>query len=175
MTVYIIAGTNGSGKSTFLANSIRSGFIPRVEYVCQGFHNANFFSESDTVVMSPKKLRQFHLHKRLRLFNERKPMIIEHALADRELFAFLKKCRKAGYRIVSIYITTPSPTVNIRNVKKRVSQGGHGCTAAKTLMRYYVAKLNYGSLKRFSDEIYIYEIADSFIFKKAIIDNEVYK
>lgn len=160
MTIYLIAGTNGSGKSTFLANCIESGFIPPVEYVCQGFHNANFFSQMKSSGFCEYKLRDFHKYKMNRLLFQEDPMIIEHALADNDIFAFLKRAKKLHYKVISFYLTTSSPKINIKNITKRVEQGGHGCGAIKVYLRFFLTKYYFNKLKRVSDELYVFSNSD---------------
>lgn len=171
MTIYLFAGTNGSGKSTVLVDYIRIHNLECVEYVCQGFHNANFFSKR---CIESARIKNFHLYKMNRLLNERKSMIIEHALENTEIIDFLQKAKQVGYRIISIFVYTSSPFVNMRRVKQRVCEGGHGVTSAKIVKRYFQALYHYPALERASDEVYVYNNSKKLQLKKASIDGYWY-
>ncbi len=171
MTIYLIAGTNGCGKSTFLVDFIRMNQLTSVEYVCQGFHNANLISKTQ---IESGKTENFHLYKMDRLLHEQKSMILEHALADREIINFLDEARGKGYRIVSVFIKTASPLINLRRVAKRISEGGHGVATPMIIRRYYRALGNLSALKKVSDELYIYDNSKTLTLKKSYIDGYVF-
>ena len=171
MTIYLFAGTNGCGKSTVLVDYIRIHNLEGVEYVCQGFHNANFFSKQH---IESTKIKNFHLYKRNRLLNERKSMIIEHALENTEIIDFLWEAKQAGYRIVSIFVYTVSPFVNMRRIKQRVSEGGHGVVFYRIAKRYFQALYHFPALEKVSDELYVYNNSRKLQLTKASIDGYWY-
>ena len=172
MTVYLFAGTNGCGKSTALVDYIELNNLTDIEYVCQGFHRVNIFSAEQ---IQSSNATDFHLYKIQRLYRERKSMIIEHALADTEILGFLQQAKDVGYRIVSIFISTRSPFINFRRVSKRVSEGGHGVPSLKIFTRYFQALVHLSSLRKVSDELYIYDNSKKLILKEAFINGFMYR
>lgn len=157
MTVFLVVGTNGAGKSTFIANCLEKNILPKVEYVAQGFHNANYFSKMDEENLNLKRLKEFHKYKINKLIGEKSPFIFEHALSKKDVFEIIKNAKKNNYRIVSFYLNTDSPLVNIKNIKKRVIEGGHSCNIIKVFFRYYLSNKNYKHLKELSDELYVFD------------------
>lgn len=154
MTLYLIVGTNGAGKSTFLANLLQQGRISEAEYVSQGFHNANYFSKMDLTV-DKNKLKKFIYYKIDKLILNGKSIIFEHALSKNDVFRTINKAKANSYRIVTYYFTTPSPLTNIANIKKRVDQGGHTCNRFKVVYRYFLALANYSRVKKVSDSLFV--------------------
>ena len=119
---YIIAGPNGSGKTTF-ANE----FLP-VEAECLNFINADLIAQG----LSPFQPAKMGV--------EAGRLMIQHideCVKKNESFAFettlsgkgyekkIQTWKKQGYEIIMYYLKLPSVDIAIERVKLRVAQGGH--------------------------------------------------
>jgi predicted ABC-type ATPase len=119
---YVIAGPNGSGKTTF-ANE----FLP-IEAECLNFINADLIAHG----LSPFQPEKMGVEAG-RLMIQR----IDECVRKNESFAFettlsgkgytrrVQYWKKQGYEIVMYYLKLPSVDIAIERVKLRVAQGGH--------------------------------------------------
>ncbi|MCK4249197.1 MAG: zeta toxin family protein [Candidatus Omnitrophica bacterium] len=120
--VYIIAGPNGSGKTTFAKE-----FLP--EYVkCLHFVNADLiaqglspFSPSQVAIKSGKLvLEQIKDFSRQGL-----DFGFETTMSGKTYLKYFRMLKEKGYRIHIFFLWIPSSHLAIARVKDRVAQGGH--------------------------------------------------
>ena len=121
-TIYVIAGCNGAGKTTFARE-----FLPK-EVKCLRFLNADEIARG----LSPFDPRASAVQAGRLLLTQ-----VEHCLRRRETFAlestlsgrtYIRLFRRAlelGYEIELYYLWLASPSQAIARVKQRVKQGGH--------------------------------------------------
>lgn len=125
-TIYVIAGCNGAGKTTFARE-----FLPK-EVKCLRFLNADEIARG----LSPLKPSAGAVQAARLLLTQ-----IEDCLRRRETFALestlsgkgyirrFQRARKLGYEIELHYLWLSSPTQAIARVRQRVKLGGHNGTA----------------------------------------------
>ncbi len=157
MTLYIFAGPNGSGKSTIIAQYIRSYHLENVEYICPDIYASKLFGNIEDVKERYIKAIQFAEYKREKLLKENKPLIMETVLSRSDKLDFIEKAKANGYEIISVFVGTDSPEINIRRVKCRVSQGGHDVPEDKLRERFIRSMNNLSVLSKLSDEIYVFD------------------
>lgn len=129
--VVIIAGANGSGKTTFARNF--SSHIPF------SFINADeiAFSISPHNVDESKIIAGKSFFKQIEtMINEEKNFIIESTLSGRSLLNWIKKIRVNGYFIKIIYVFLENPQMCIERIKERVLKGGHFIPDADVIRRF---------------------------------------
>jgi predicted ABC-type ATPase len=69
----------------------------------------------------------------------------------------VKKAREAGYGIISTFVYTKDPEINVGRVKERVNQGGHNVPEDKIISRYYKSLKNSDELAKLSDVFYKFD------------------
>ncbi len=120
--VYIIAGPNGSGKTTFART-----FLP--EYAqCDRFINADLiaqglspFSPSQVAIKSGKLvLEQIKEYSRQGV-----DFGFETTMSGVTYLKYFKMLQELGYKIHIFFLWIPSEQLAIARVKDRVSKGGH--------------------------------------------------
>lgn len=157
MILYLFAGPNGRGKSTIIAEYIKEHNLKNVEYICPDIYAQSIFSnienEKDRYISAIK----FSEYKRTKLLNENKPLIVENVLSRIDKIDFVKIAKEKGYKVVSIFVCTDSPEINIERVKRRVVEGGHDVPVDRLKDRFYKSLENLKPLYEISDEIYIYD------------------
>jgi predicted ABC-type ATPase len=131
--LYIIAGPNGSGKTTFVKR-----FLPF--YVdCLNFVNADLIA-SGLAPFSPEvaavKAGKLMLEEIERYRNQRVDFAFETTLAGRSYLKFFKEIKKEGYQIHLFFLWIRSSELALRRVKERVSMGGHDVPAQTILRRF---------------------------------------
>jgi predicted ABC-type ATPase len=123
-TLFILAGANGSGKTSFYITAKASGFI------ADGlpFLNVDMIARDELGGYTPENLEKATLLYRERAGNhigDIKDFMIESNLAKQSDFDWLEKMKAKGYELVLLYLGTSNITINIKRVEKRVKEGGH--------------------------------------------------
>lgn len=131
--VYIIAGPNGSGKTTFAVK-----FLP--EYVkCPNFVNADLiaqglspFSPGAAAIKAGKLvLEQIH-----RFANRRVDFAFETTLSGKLYVNLFKSLKKKGYKIHLFFLWIPDADLALSRIKIRVARGGHNVPAEDVIRRF---------------------------------------
>ena len=120
--VYIIAGPNGSGKTTFATM-----FLP--DYAkCANFVNADLIAqglapfEPRSAVIKAGKLVLQQIHE----FAERGiDFAFETTLSGKSYVNLLSALKAKGYILHLFFLWLPSPELAISRIKDRVAEGGH--------------------------------------------------
>jgi predicted ABC-type ATPase len=131
----IVAGPNGTGKTSFTKQFVRVDDWLDVEFV-----NADEIAES-----LPKEISQTERDfKAARIMIERieniierqENLIIETTLATARYKSKIPKWRAIGYRVTLIYLQMSDAVNCISRVAKRVSRGGHNIPTATIVQRF---------------------------------------
>ena len=120
--LYIIAGPNGSGKTTFATK-----FLPKYAK-CPYFINADLIAKGISPFapeIVPIKAGKILLHEIKELVNKKKSFGFETTLSGITYLSFFKMAKKKGYKIHIFFLWIPSSKLAVARVKDRVSQGGH--------------------------------------------------
>jgi predicted ABC-type ATPase len=132
----IIAGANGSGKTT-VANKI-------LENKNFEFLNADEIEKSlENNIKSPLKAGRIFFQKFNQYIEENKSFIIETTLSGNYLLKFITQLKKKRYKITLIFVFLESPLVCIDRIKIRVKKGGHNVPDDDVKRRYYRGKENF--------------------------------
>jgi predicted ABC-type ATPase len=120
--VYIIAGPNGSGKTTFA-----SKFLP--EYVrCPNFINADLIAKglapfgprSAAIKAGKLVLQQIHDFSKRGL-----DFAFETTLSGKTYLNLFRRLRAKGYALHLFFLWIPSSELALSRIKDRVAEGGH--------------------------------------------------
>ena len=120
--VYIIAGPNGSGKTTFAKK-----FLPKYAR-CTEFINADLLAQG----LSPfapdgaaVKAGRLMLKRIEELSAQRIDFAFETTLAGRTYVKYIRKLKSKGYKVHLFFLWLPKVDLAIARVASRVKQGGH--------------------------------------------------
>jgi predicted ABC-type ATPase len=173
--VVIVAGANGSGKTTFAKD-----FVKGRNY---------YFVNADEIGASLELEGQdgFHL-KAGRIFFEKikelaragESFVMESTLSGIYLTRIIMQLRKQEYGIVIIYVFLENPESCVERVKIRVRKGGHNVPEEDIRRRYFRSKNNFwNDYKLLADRwLLIYNSDEGFqeaavgVAEKFIIENE---
>jgi predicted ABC-type ATPase len=132
-TIYVIAGCNGAGKTTFARE-----FLP-TEVKCLRFLNADEiarglspFNPSRSAVQAARLLLT-QIEDSLR---RRETFALESTLSGKTYIQMFRRARQLGYEIELHYLWLSSPAQAIARVRQRVQQGGHHVPAADIRRRF---------------------------------------
>lgn len=131
--VYIIAGPNGSGKTTFATM-----FLP--DYVkCPNFVNADLIAkglapfEPRNAAIKAGKLVLQQIHE----FTRRSvDFAFETTLSGKSYVNLFSELKAKGYVLHLFFLWMPSPELAIIRIKERVWEGGHNVPAEDVRRRF---------------------------------------
>ena len=131
--VYIIAGSNGSGKTTF-ANK----FLP--EYAkCQNFVNADLIAQGLSP-FSPRaaaiKAGRLVLEQICSLAAKNVDFAFETTLSGKSYVRLIRALKKKGYVINLFFLWIPNAEFALSRIKDRVASGGHDVPAVDVKRRF---------------------------------------
>ena len=126
-TLGIVAGPNGSGKTSFYEQVLRRQF-PRwvnADEICRTLTEAAA-SKRD---LAAARLAEEH---RENLLAERLTFAFETVFSRTEYWVkFLGKAKDLGYRLHLFFVCTSDPVMNAARVKTRMGRGGHAVSLDK--------------------------------------------
>ena len=131
-TLYIIAGANGSGKTTFALNFAQ---LENLKFI-NADEIAKEYDPNDIQKYKMKAGKKFFQELHLSLTQE-KSFIIETTLSGKYLIKIIKEAKKKNFRVSLIYLFLETNTENIYRVKNRVLRGGHNVPTEDIVRRYY--------------------------------------
>ena len=132
--VYIIAGSNGAGKTTFAKK-----FLP--DYAkCLNFVNADLIAQGLSP-FSPRlaamKAGRLVLEQIHSLAEKNIDFAFETTLAGKSYVSFLNKPKKKGYSIHLFFLWIPNVELALARIKERVVDGGHDVPAEDVHRRFH--------------------------------------
>jgi predicted ABC-type ATPase len=133
-TIYLIAGCNGAGKTTFAME-----FLPK-EVKCLRFLNADEIArglsplEPSAGAIQAARLLLTQVREHLR---RRETFALESTLSGKTYIRLLRSARELGYEIELHYLWLSSPAQGIARVRQRVQRGGHHVPAVDIRRRFY--------------------------------------
>lgn len=143
--LYVVAGPNGSGKTTFALKFLRE------EVHCIHFVNADLIAKG----LSPLDPEQAALAASRIMLNQMKNFAKNHAdfclettLSGRTYVRFFREMKKRGYSIHLFFLWVPSVEFAIQRVKDRVRQGGHHIPETVIRRRFHLGIQNLFRLYR---------------------------
>ena len=152
----IIAGPNGSGKTTVTSKILKHEWLEDSVYINPDQVAQERFGDWN----SPEAVRQAAVYCadwRERCLAEHKSMIFESVLSAPDKVDFVQRAKAAGFFVRLFFVCTASPTINAARIAKRVMEGGHDVPIAKVISRYNKSIVNCRTLTKISDRVYIYD------------------
>ena len=179
--VYIIAGSNGAGKTTFATS-----YLP-IYAKCKQFVNADLIAKGLSPFapeLAAMKAGRVVLEQIQTLVERKVDFGFESTLSGTAYIALLKKLKKQGYVIHLFYLWIPSVSLAIGRIKERVAQGGHFVPTKDVRRRYTKSRDNFMNHYRYlADFWYIFDnsvtppvlIAHSENGKEMIVERTLYE
>jgi predicted ABC-type ATPase len=130
----LFVGPNGSGKSTITTRAMAHYGIPPEQYI-----NADEITKILTDgTQTEREHVAFRQARKLRQeFRERgESFAFETVFSHPSTLMDIQECRKAGFEIVVLFVTTQSVEINIARVAGRFQAGGHDVPIDKIRSRY---------------------------------------
>ncbi len=151
---HIVAGANGSGKSTFALY-----FLPRYAQ-CLEFVNPDLIAlglSPFDATRAAVKAGRLVLERIASLSAEKRDFGFESTLAGLGYMELLKSLRSTGYRLCLYYLWTPGCDLLIPRIRQRVAAGGHAVPDQDVRRRYERSLQNLRGYAAVMDKIRIFD------------------
>lgn len=118
--LYVLAGGNGSGKSTYFDRFIKDQgvFFVNADKIAKQKYSGGTSEDSKKAQVEAARLCAS-------LLLAGTPFCFETVFSHESKVELIKKAKSLGYNITLIYIHLDGPALNVARVKQRVDSGGH--------------------------------------------------
>ena len=144
-TLYIIAGPNGVGKTTF-ADRYLPDEAKQLEFV-----NADLIArglspyDPEAVAIEAGKVM---LRRVRELISHRTGFTWETTMSGRSAVGWLRQAREAGYDLKAYFLWVRNPETTIRRIRQRVVEGGHDIAENVSRRRFFKTIQNFLTIYR---------------------------
>ncbi len=162
----IIAGPNGSGKTTITSKILKHEWVENCVYINPYQIALDKFGDwnSQEAILSAAKYAE---ELRESCIREKKSLIFETVFSAEDKIQYIEKAIIEGYFVRFFFVSTNHPSINASRITSRVLQGGHDVPITKIISRYYKSILNCSFITPIVDRLYIYD--NSLEFEEAIL------
>ena len=152
----VIAGPNGSGKTTITSKILKHEWLEDAVYVNPDMIAQEKFGDwnsPDAILQSI----QYCENVRNTCLTNKKSLIFETVLSSENKVEFIQKAKKTGYFVRLFFVCTNSPTINASRIANRVIEGGHDVPITKIISRFQKSITNCLKLRKLVDRLYVYD------------------
>ena len=152
----VVAGPNGSGKTTITEKLLRHEWMEGCQYINPDMIAQQEFGDWNSPVAviqaanKAKANREYYLTHNI-------SMAFETVFSTQEKLEFLKRAKDAGFFIRFFFVCTNDPSINAQRVAQRVMEGGHDVPIPKIINRYYRSITNSLQAMAWADRAYFYD------------------
>lgn len=143
--INIVAGPNGSGKTTFaesyLIRTLEMPVFLNPDLIASGISSIDFEKASfqaGRVLISEVKNR----------IKNGESLSFESTLSERTWYPILKNAKEQGYEIEIYFLMLKKISQNLNRIKKRVEQGGHNIPKEAVVRRHSRVFENFWNMYR---------------------------
>lgn len=152
----VIAGPNGSGKTTITGRLRQDHWSEGVEYLNPDDIARDRFGDWNSpaaVLQAADWVRA----RREELLVARQGIAFETVFSTAEKVEFLRRAKSAGYFVRVFFVGTSDPRINAARVTGRVMAGGHVVPIDKIISRYVRSMANLEPAIAIADRVYLYD------------------
>ena len=173
----VIAGPNGSGKTTVTEQILRHEWMEDAVYINPDIIAQERFGDWNSVEAVSKSIIYCE-ELREECLRERKSLIFETVLSRRDKVDYIRRAKEAGFFVRIFFVCTESPTINAMRIAKRVMQGGHDVPITKIISRYKLSVVNCIDVAKMVDRCYLYDNSVEYSDARPLfrtVDGKVFK
>ena len=152
----VIAGPNGSGKTTVTVQLRQDRWSEDVEYLNPDDIARDRFGDwnSPEAVMAAA---QWTTARREELLQQHQGIAFETVFSAPDKVNFVMRAKAVGYFVRVFFIGTSDPRINASRVAGRIMQGGHSVPIEKIVSRYRKSMANLSAAIGLADRVYLYD------------------
>ena len=152
----VIAGPNGSGKTTITSKVLHHEWLEDAVYVNPDIVAQEKYGDwnSKEAIMASVKYCE---NLREECLKKKKSLIFETVMSADDKIDFIRRAKEAGFFIRIFYVATSHPSINAARIAKRVMKGGHDVPISKIISRYFKSLLNCKIASGYADRTYVYD------------------
>jgi predicted ABC-type ATPase len=144
-TLYIIAGPNGVGKTTFadrfLPQTVKELEFVNVDLIARGLSPY----APDTVAMEAGRVALARIRQ---LIAERRSFTWETTMSGRTAIGWLRSAKDSGYQIKCYFLWVREVGTTLERIRQRVAEGGHDIEPSVSERRFFKTLQNFFSIYR---------------------------
>lgn len=152
----VIAGPNGSGKTSVTTKILHHEWLEDSEYINPDNVARDVFGDwnnKDAVL----KAANYCTDWRERCLAERRSHVFETVMSANDKVDYILRAKECGFFVRLFFVSTESPTINAKRVASRVLNGGHDVPIPKIISRYDKSIANCRILSAIVDRLYVYD------------------
>lgn len=152
----VVAGPNGTGKTSITEQLLRHEWMGGCEYVNPDYIARDEFGDwnaPDAVIKAAVRAAEV----RERCVREGRSLAFETVLSMPDKVNFIQRARQAGFFVRLFFVGTDDPSINAKRVALRVMEGGHDVPISKIITRYTRSLANCSVAARIADRAYVYD------------------
>ncbi len=139
--VLIIAGPNGSGKTTFVSQYLRDSEVS--VYISADAIAERLVSRPEEMDSVKIQAGRLFIKEIQELIAAGTDFIVEVTLSGKGFARTISQLKHAGYTVTIVFIFLKSPETSVARVRNRVSAGGHHVPTEDVIRRFYRSKHNF--------------------------------
>ena len=155
-TLVIVAGPNGSGKTTITEKLLKHEWTDDTVYINPDLIAKEKFGSWDSYE-SVIKAAEYSKELRYQLIEKRKNIAFETVFSTQEKIDYIIHAKNNGYFIRFFFVCVDDPTINAQRVALRVMEGGHDVPISKIIKRYYKSIENCLQIINIANRAYFYD------------------
>jgi len=144
-TLYVIAGPNGVGKTTFadeyLPDEIRQLEFINADLIARGLSTY----DPDAVAIQAGKIALKRIEE---LIAQKVSFTWETTMSGRTAVLWLRGAREAGYILRTYFLWVRNPQTTITRIRQQVTEGGHNIAEEVSRRRFFKTIQNFFTIYR---------------------------
>ena len=139
--VIVIAGPNGSGKTTFVSEYLRDSEMS--VYISADAIAERLVSRPEEMDSVKIQAGRLFIKEIQELIEAGTDFIVEVTLSGKGFARTIFQLKRAGYTVTIVFIFLKSPETSVARVRNRVQAGGHHVPTEDVIRRFYRSKHNF--------------------------------
>lgn len=137
----VVAGPNGSGKTTFAREYLRDSVVS--EYISADAIAERLVSRPEDMGSVKIQAGRLFIQEIQELIESGKDFVVEVTLAGKGFARIISRLKRAGYTVSIVFVFLKSAEMCVARVRNRVSAGGHHVPTEDVIRRFYRSKHNF--------------------------------
>ncbi len=152
----VIAGPNGTGKTTFTRQLLHHYWSEECVFINPDNIAENEFggwNDTTSILKAAERAAEM----REECLRSMTSMVVETVLSKEDKIDFLRRAQERGFFVRVFFIGTDTPEINAARVARRMIEGGHEVPINKILARYFRSMRLCVAAGLIADRLYIHD------------------